>query len=404
MRKGIIICIIAAILLSSLSGCLAQDAIRDTTAPATDKSQEVLQTGTDGGEAEVTVPPSESLSDASPEQEIAITPTIPIITAAPTQTPPQSVSITITATGDCTLGTTQKQGYSGSFDEEYDKNGGADYFFENVRDIFEQDDLTLINLECSLTTSTDKQEKQWNLKGKPEYIDIITGSFVEAVSMGNNHRLDYGESGLKDTVDLLEDANIVYAYDDIIGRYETKGITIGIVSVNEHYDGTKVEEFLQAGIEQLKEEGTDLIIACCHWGIEGTSRLDDYQVELGYKCIDWGADLVIGNHPHVLQGINVYQGKYIVYSLGNFCFGGNRNPKDKDTAIFQQTFTFTDGVLQMDNDIRIIPCSISSTKKRNNFQPTPATGSEADRIIEKINSYCEDFGLSFGSDGYPVQQ
>lgn len=60
---------------------------------------------------------------------------------------------------------------------------------------------------------------------------------------------------------------------------------------------------------------------------------------LGRKCVDWGADLVLGSHPHVLQGIELYQGKFIVYSLANFCFGGNRNPKDKDTMIFQQQFT-----------------------------------------------------------------
>lgn len=399
MKKRIIICAVA-FLLSIIPGCSNKNVAMDSSAPAIDIPQASPTAGI-SREAEATIIPTGEFSEASSGQEI--TPTLDILetTSIPTQAAEaKTVSITVTATGDCTLGTTQKQGYSGSFDEEYDKNGGADYFFANVRDIFKEDDLTLINLECSLTTSTDRQEKLWNLKGKPEYIDIITGSFIEAVSMGNNHRLDYGESGLKDTVDLLENAGIIYAYDDIIGRFETKGITIGYVSVNEHYDGTQVEKFLQEGIARLKEENTDLIIACCHWGIEGTSRLDDYQMELGYKCIDWGADLVIGNHPHVLQALNVYQGKYIVYSLGNFCFGGNRNPKDKDTAIFQQTFTFMDGELQTDDNIRIIPCSISSVKNRNNFQPTPATGSEAERIIEKINGYCKEFGLSFDTDGY----
>lgn len=312
----------------------------------------------------------------------------------------EPVSITITATGDCTLGMTQTHSYENSFDEVYDNNGGAGYFFENVRDIFEQDDMTIINLECSLTTSTDRQDKQWNLKGKPEYIDVLTCSSIEAVSMGNNHRLDYGESGFEETVKLLEDAKIVYAYDARVGIYETKGISIGIVSVNEHYDGELVEEFLQQGIAQLKEEEVDLILACCHWGIEGTGRLDDYQVELGYKCIDWGADLVIGNHPHVLQGVNQYKDKYIVYSLGNFCFGGNKNPKDKDTMIFQQTFTFTNGELITDDNIRIIPCSISSVKNKNNYKPTPVTGKEAERIIEKVNRYSKEFHIQFDKEGF----
>ena len=97
--------------------------------------------------------------------------------------------------------------------------------------------------------------------------------------------------------------------------------------------------------DRLREEGADLVIACCHWGIEGDHYPNDYQQKLAHQVIDWGADLLVGTHPHVLQGMELYNGKMICYSLGNFCFGGNRNPKDKDTAIYEQTFTFVDGVL-----------------------------------------------------------
>ena len=178
-----------------------------------------------------------------------------------------------------------------------------------------------------------------------------------------------------------------------------EGIRIGFVSVNEVSQGWAVEKYLEQGIASLQDQEVDLIIACCHWGVEREYFPENYQQSLGKKCIDWGADLVIGHHPHVLQGIEEYNGKYIVYSLGNFCFGANKNPADKDCMIFQQTFTFVDGVKQEDKDIRVIPCSISSVKERNHFKPTPATGDEAQRIMDRINEFSAGFGLSFDAEG-----
>ena len=104
----------------------------------------------------------------------------------------------------------------------------------------------------------------------------------------------------------------------------------------------------------------------------------------GHIAVDEGADLVIGSHPHVIQGYEKYNGRYIVYSLGNFCFGGNPNPSDKDCMIFQQTFTVTGNDVATDDNINVIPCSISSVSNSNNYQPTPATGNEKTRIEAKI--------------------
>ena len=226
--------------------------------------------------------------------------------------------------------------------------------------------------------------------------------------MANNHRQDYGEEGIRDTIDALESAGIAYAYDKNLGIYETQGIKIGWVSVNETSQGVYVEKLLEEGIRQLREEGADLVLACCHWGIEREYYPEDYQKELGKKCIDWGADLVLGHHPHVLQGIEQYQGKYIVYSLGNFCFGANRNPSDKDTMIFQQTFTFrqeetAQGTLQWslteDTQARIIPCRISSVTSRNDYKPTPLTGEEGQQVINRVNEYSMEFGVTADADG-----
>ncbi len=314
--------------------------------------------------------------------------------------PDDIVSITISAAGDVTLGTHQEQDYWYSFRQVYDEAEDESYFFENVLDIFSEDDMTLVNLEGPLTDAAEAREGQiYSIKGDPEYVHILTAGSVEAVSMGNNHRLDYSEQGSDDTVALLEEADISYAYDDVVGIYETKGIRIGFVSVNEAYWGAGVEKTMEQGIAMLKEEGVNLILACCHWGVEREYYPEDYQQTLGRKCIDWGADLVIGHHPHVLQGIEEYQGKYIIYSLGNFCFGANRNPADKDTMIFQQTFTFEKGVKREDGDIRIIPCSVSSVSSRNDFKPTPASGEDAKRIIDRVNEFSKDFGVQFDENG-----
>ncbi len=310
------------------------------------------------------------------------------------------VTITISAAGDVTLGNYKGQEYTNSFDQTYVRESN-EYFFKNVLDIFAADDMTIVNFEGVLTLSEEVQVKDYNMKGPPEYVGILTEGSIEAVSFGNNHRLDYLAGGSRDTVDIFEENGIAYAYDNIVGVYEVKGIRIGFVSVNEASQHKAVEKYLQEGINKLKtEEEVDLIIACCHWGIEREHYPEDYQEELGRKCIDWGADLVLGSHPHVLQGVDVYEGKFIVYSLGNFCFGANRNPADKDTMIFSQTFTFIDGQKQEDMVAQVIPCSVSSLPNRNDYCPTPAKDEEYIRILQRINEYSTLFGVRFDEDGF----
>lgn len=313
---------------------------------------------------------------------------------------PEEIRITISAAGDVTLGNYFGQDYAWSFREMWEKQQNPAYFLENVYDIFSSDDMTIVNLEGPLTNAEARKEEQtYCISGDPEYADILTEGSVEAVSMANNHRLDYYEQGTSDTVEAVSSRGISYAYDKNLGLYETKGIRIGFVSVNEVGQGAGVETILKEGIALLREQGADLVLANCHWGIERENYPEEYQLSLGKKCIDWGADLVLGHHPHVLQGIEEYQGKYIVYSLGNFCFGANRNPKDKDCIIFQQTFTFRDGILQDDTEARIIPCSVSSVSSRNDYRPTPAEGEDAQRIIERMNEYSADFGVHINEEG-----
>lgn len=310
-----------------------------------------------------------------------------------------SSDVTISLAGDCSLGRLSIHGYEGTFYEMYDKNG-ASYFFKNVKHIFEADDMTLVNFEGVLTTSNDLVEKMYNIKGEPEYNQILVEGAIDAVSFGNNHRIDYGEQGITDTIAAFNEINMPYAYDQNVGIYETKdGIRIGFVSVNEVYDHTAVEAWLEQGIAGLKEQKVHLILACCHWGIEGNHYPESYQTELGRKCIDWGADLVVGCHPHVIQGIDYYNGKYIIYSLGNFCFGANRNPKDKRTMIVQAVFPMEKGLPKGEAQLKVIPCTISSVASRNDYCPTVAEGSQREEIIKRLNQYSKSFGVTISQEG-----
>ena len=145
-----------------------------------------------------------------------------------------------------------------------------------------------------------------------------------------------------------------------------------------------IEESMVANIQRARSEGAQVVLVYIHWGVEREYVPNEVQMQLGHAAIDAGADLVVGSHPHVIQGYEVYQGRYIVYSLGNFCFGGNSGPSDMDCMIFQQTFTVVDGQAQTDGAVNVIPCSISSESSYNNYQPTPAEGDEAERIMAKI--------------------
>ena len=317
-----------------------------------------------------------------------------------TESEPVITTFTLSAVGDCTLGVTQQHGYASSFHEYYDKYGET-YFFKNFRETFENDDLTLANLECVLTDSNNRVEKTFNLKGKPKYVGIMTSSSIEAVSLGNNHTRDYGEQSLKDTQNVLDEAGVLYAYNDKVSYFTSEeGIVVAMVSASVLSNTKSYEDYLLEGVAEAVRADADIIIASCHWGIERDYYPTEYQRELGHKLIDAGADVVIGHHPHVLQGVEEYNGKIICYSLGNFCFGGNRNPAEKNTIVYQQTFTFADGVLQPEIDAKIIPSRISGHSNYNDFQPMIATGEQAKSIISKMNQYSAKYSdVSFDESG-----
>ena len=293
------------------------------------------------------------------------------------------VSLTLSVVGDCTLGTDEYFDYDTCLNAYYE-NYGADYFMANVKSIFSKDDLTIANFEGTLTESTEREDKQFAFKAPASYANILTAGSVEAVNTANNHSHDYGEESFNDTLKALDTANILHFGYDETAVTEVKGVKVGLVGIYELNDHLGREEQLKQNIAKVKQDGAQLIVVIFHWGNEKEEVPDENQKTLGHLAIDEGADLVCGHHPHVLQGIEEYKGKNIVYSLGNFCFGGNAYPSDMDTIIFQQTFTIDQNGVKDDNVTNIIPCSISSDSDYNNYQPTPAEGEEATRIMQKI--------------------
>ena len=436
--KEIIACVLAALLVLSLAACASESTTENTTstnttAPkttATDPVTEPTVTEPPVTEPPVTEPPvteppvteppvTEPPATEPPTTEPPATEppeTKPPVDEPPATKPPVTkpepdplpplepvegeVQITMTFVGDCTFGRNHKAAYSNSFDECYD-NYGVDYFFANVINIFENDDITVINLEGPLTTSNDIQTKTWNHKGRPEYVNIMTESSIEVAGFANNHRLDYGQSGSDETVKVMEEAGVTYCYDDNYAIYEVKGVRVGIVSVNA-LQGSKVEKWLREGHDYLREQGCAIVVASIHWGDDKATSTNSYQRDLGPRAIDMGYDFIFGHHSHVLQAVQEYKGKFICYSLGNFCYGGSKNPADKDSAIFQQTFTVVDGVLTDKVDAKLIPCYLSSVSSRNDYRPTLAVEEEFQRIIEKINKYSKRFDFALDSEGRPI--
>ncbi|HOB82321.1 MAG TPA: CapA family protein [Peptococcaceae bacterium] len=304
----------------------------------------------------------------------------------------QSVMLTISAIGDCALGaehTQQGVTFHTVFDQQ---NGDYRYFFSGVEHILSKDDLTIANLETSLTDSEERADKsylkyQYWIKGKPEYAHILAAGSVEAVSVANNHIYDYGVQGYQDTLAGLKEAGVDYFGFEHGLIKEIKGIKVGLLGFTDLSTRIPINEVKKQVTERIQAQAaeTDLVIVSFHWGNEKEYRSTARQRELAQAAVDAGADLVLGHHPHVLQEIQEYNGKMIVYSLGNFCFGANRNPYDRDTMIYQQSFTFQKGVLKH-NSYRVIPCSMTTVEKGNDFRPRVLEGAEAERVLQKIRA------------------
>jgi poly-gamma-glutamate synthesis protein (capsule biosynthesis protein) len=298
------------------------------------------------------------------------------------------VKITLSFAGDCTLGTDEDFSWN-NFDQVYQKVNNPAYFFEGVKSIFERDDFTLVNLEGALTTATEKEEKEFNYKGDPAYAEILVHGSVEGVTLANNHTFDFLEVGFQDTVKALNKQGVAYTHFETAIIKEIRGMKIGFLG----YKGWGYEKsactLLQKQVAEMRAAGVDFIVANYHWGDMRVYEPTGQQIRMAHFAIDHGADLVLGHHPHVLQGLETYKGKNIVYSLGNFCYGGSPVSRDADTIIYQQTITFSPSsgtILNLDH--RIIPAHVTATPEKNTYQPVLAEGNEKSRILIKFKRLC----------------
>ena len=298
-----------------------------------------------------------------------------------------SIIVTISATGDVTIGGDTRKSGKSIFDKQLDKEpSGLDFPMENVAALFAQDDMTIVNFEGTLTGTKSATKNTYSFAAPPEYVQVLTSGNIEAVSLENNHIMDHGEAGYADTCQTLENNGIAYSGHLGSAIYTTDtGVSIGMLSY-QTFNGKypAIYDAIEGDIAALRSAGCQLVIVSYHWGEEKDYLPNERQVPLGRATIDAGADLVIGHHSHRMNPIEEYNGKYICYSLGNFSFAGNTKPDDMDTFIFQQRFrVYPDGRVHNEG-FRIVPCSISSQESVNDFKPTPKEGEAAQAVVERL--------------------
>lgn len=298
-------------------------------------------------------------------------------------------SVLVSCVGDCTIGTDDKFNKSSTLPAIVQaKNNDMSYLFKNVLSIFNSDDITTANLETTFTNSNAKRNKggtvSYNFKASPEFAKSLNDGSIEAVNISNNHIYDYNQQGFNDTIDTLKNNNINYFGEGNKWITTINNVKFGFLG----YQGWSSDDsFLQKiknDIAALKAENC-IVIINFHWGEENKYTPNETQKKLAHYSIDNGADLIIGHHPHVIEGIEKYKNRIICYSMGNFCFGGNSNPSDKDSFILQSKFNFTNKEFTQ-LEVKIIPCSISSTNSFNDYCPTPMKDDKKINFINKLNS------------------
>ena len=330
-----------------------------------------------------------------------------------------SVMITITAVGDVTIGwdVQHESEGNGLFDKELKKqNGDPNFIFRNVKEIFEEDDLTIANFEGVLAPRDQiswKKKNAFNFLGDPSYAAVLSGNGVEAVTMENNHIGDFGQAGIDFTAQAMESAGVVWANKSHMAVYESQGLKIGMLAYqivpplrSDELSASELQRVVEEDIARAKET-CDLVTVSFHWGKEldySPRNESPYnQIALGRAAVDAGADLVLGHHSHRINPIECYNGRYIVYSLANCSFAGNKKPSDMFTFIFQCRFRVKDGEI-VGNPFRIIPCRISSRKDYNDFAITPLTESaNINTVLSTLTNKANVKNLEYAVTAYPLE-
>lgn len=317
-----------------------------------------------------------------------------------------SILLTMSFTGDVTIGSNLQSGGTSIFEKELKKqNGNIDFPFRNVKELFEADDLTVVNFEGTLTTAKKNPEKadyKYLFRADPSYVSMLPDNGIDSVSYENNHADDMGAEGLAETKKTLTEAGVTYASEGEPAVMTVKGVKVGSLAYQTF--GGRHDEIiakLPADIGALRQQGCEVVIVSYHWGDELDYAPNANQIRLGRATVDAGADLVVGHHSHRINPIEYYNGKYICYSLGNFSFAGNSKPDDMSTFIFQIQMRVKDGVAA-NEQFRIVPCRISSRTDYNDFTPTPYT---KDTNVEAVLRVLKENGkkLEYAVEQYPTK-
>jgi poly-gamma-glutamate synthesis protein (capsule biosynthesis protein) len=286
------------------------------------------------------------------------------------------------------------------------KTNGFDYPFREAKATLEAADITAGNLEAPITTrGTPAENKQYVFRGSADAIPAIKEAGFDFLSLANNHTLDYGWEGLSDTMDALDDSDLQHAGSGNDDReafapayIESKGNTVGFVSVtrvvpevswkaDKTHPGVAEAYSPDRAVAAIKEakQNADVVVVMVHWGVEREERPVNHQTDLAHRFVDAGADLVIGSHPHVLQGFEAYKGKWIAYSLGNFVFS-TTGIKSSETGVLNAKCG-KDGA-----------CSLSFAPMfAKNSQPAPMEEAERKALLARLSSL--SYGAAVEEDG-----
>ncbi len=333
------------------------------------------------------VPTPEPTATPGPTAEPTPTPT-PEPTPEPTATPtpePTPIVYTISLLGDCTLASYPEiRHWQTSIENVVGEN--YDYPFSHTAELFDLDDLTIINLECSISDLQGWSASTFSFKAPAAFTEILTRGGVDFATTANNHALDFGQAVLDDTVENLEKAGIVTCVEKQGILYTTdSGLMVGVYA---DYNGhLPSKDKVAEEVKKLKDAGAEVIVVCLHWGEEASYYQTASQVEVAHAAIDAGATVVAGHGPHRLQPYEEYNGGIIFYSLANFIFGGNTQPQDMDTVVAQAMVTRElDGTVRF-SGFKVYPASISSQSPLNDYCPTlfEEGTAEYDRAMSKVD-------------------
>ncbi|MFO0553538.1 MAG: CapA family protein [Polyangiaceae bacterium] len=331
-------------------------------------------------------PPATTTAAPSKAPDAASSPSADVSSPASAPSGATPGIVRISAVGDVTLGdAATAERAPGSFHRFFDEVGPLRPF-SMVDTVFHDDDLTIANLEGPLTLEPPRQNALRAFRGRMAFGKILQIASVELVNIANNHIMDCGPRGIKETKEALRGAEVAYFG---LGRVDTRWIN-GVEVHNLGFTGgqPKVKDEVVELVSAIKRPD-NLVIVTFHWGIEGSHEVMDVQESLAHAVIDAGGDLVIGHHPHVLQAIETYKGKKILYSLGNFLFGGAEEHDELESIIYRARFQKTAGVVSLLDD-ELIPVIVAADGKHNDFLPLLAGDERGQEILDNVAQYSKN--------------